>query len=189
MGALDPAVAAQTTGFARRLLGHEDAAAILAELRKTAAAWLAADHVDVSTGEAAGRAAGDGTFGGFQSVLVTEVATRVSPVTLRVCSSRPDAFDESARAVVALLADLTAVALETAHKLSLFHEALARRDTIGRAKGVLSERYGIDDEHAFALLRRLSQQRNRRLVAIAEDVAAGRLDPAGAASPGSRTPA
>lgn len=59
---------------------------------------------------------------------------------------------------------------------------LRSRATIERAKGMLMERYGIDDAAAFAVLHRLSQHTNRKLRSIAEDlVGTGRLpvDPAG----------
>ncbi|MFZ0832356.1 MAG: ANTAR domain-containing protein [Mycobacterium sp.] len=45
--------------------------------------------------------------------------------------------------------------------------ALASRDIIGQAKGILMEQYGIDADAAFGLLVRLSQESNTRLVEIA----------------------
>lgn len=49
--------------------------------------------------------------------------------------------------------------------------AIATRDVIGQAKGVLMERFNIDADRAFALLTRLSQQTNTRVEQIARKLA------------------
>jgi AmiR/NasT family two-component response regulator len=46
--------------------------------------------------------------------------------------------------------------------------ALARRAVIERAKGILMERYGIDERAAFARLREQSQRTGEKLVVIAQ---------------------
>ncbi|MCV7236417.1 hypothetical protein BST20_24630 [Mycobacterium branderi] len=51
-----------------------------------------------------------------------------------------------------------------------FRSALASRDIIGQAKGMLMERYRIDAVAAFDLLRRLSQESNVPLAQIAQQV-------------------
>ena len=48
-----------------------------------------------------------------------------------------------------------------------FRAALASRDIIGQAKGILMERFHIDAGEAFELLTRLSQQSNTRVADIA----------------------
>jgi AmiR/NasT family two-component response regulator len=48
-----------------------------------------------------------------------------------------------------------------------FRSALASRDIIGQAKGMLMERYQTNAAEAFALLRRLSQQSNTPVREIA----------------------
>ncbi|AFC55572.1 ANTAR domain-containing protein [Mycobacterium paraintracellulare] len=48
-----------------------------------------------------------------------------------------------------------------------FRSALASRDIIGQAKGVIMERFGIDAVEAFQLLTRVSQQSNIKLIEIA----------------------
>jgi len=58
--------------------------------------------------------------------------------------------------------------------------AIASRDLIGQAKGLLIARHGIDAEAAFAMLRAESQTTNRKL----RDVAAELLDNAHVASAG-----
>ncbi|MBA3431054.1 MAG: ANTAR domain-containing protein [Actinobacteria bacterium] len=50
--------------------------------------------------------------------------------------------------------------------------ALATRDIIGQAKGVLMEREGFTDEGAFQMLRKASQHTNTKLHKIAQEVVA-----------------
>jgi response regulator NasT len=47
---------------------------------------------------------------------------------------------------------------------------LADRKTIEKAKGLLMKRKGLEEEEAYALMRRTAMQQNRRLVEIAESV-------------------
>jgi AmiR/NasT family two-component response regulator len=48
--------------------------------------------------------------------------------------------------------------------------ALLTRDRIGQAKGIIMERYGVDDVRAFDMLRQLSQEGNTKLTEIAQQV-------------------
>jgi AmiR/NasT family two-component response regulator len=48
-----------------------------------------------------------------------------------------------------------------------FHSALASRDVIGQAKGIIMERHSVDAVQAFEVLRHLSQNANTKLVEIA----------------------
>lgn len=50
------------------------------------------------------------------------------------------------------------------------NSALASRDRIGQAKGIIMERFGVDDVRAFELLRKLSQDSNTPLVQVAHQV-------------------
>jgi AmiR/NasT family two-component response regulator len=61
--------------------------------------------------------------------------------------------------------------------------ALGSREVIGQAKGILMERYAITADEAFERLRSASQHLNRKLAALAEELAAtGQWPPAGLAS-------
>lgn len=53
-----------------------------------------------------------------------------------------------------------------------FRDAVASRDVIGQAKGILMERYGITAFGAFDLLKQLSQDSNTRLIDVAGQVVA-----------------
>jgi hypothetical protein len=50
--------------------------------------------------------------------------------------------------------------------------AIDTRDTIGQAKGLVMHRFGIDADHAFALLRRLSQSTNTPVRDLACEIVA-----------------
>ena len=56
-------------------------------------------------------------------------------------------------------------------------QALVHRTDIGIAMGVLMERFDVDRDAAFVILRRASQDENRKLHQIAAEVAATRKLP------------
>ena len=78
-----------------------------------------------------------------------------------------DAFDDDDEELGTVLATHAAVALYAANKTEQFKSGLASRDTIGQAKGMLMERYGIDAVQAFDLIARLSQNENIPVAALA----------------------
>ncbi len=87
---------------------------------------------------------------------------------LNLLARRPGAFTDESERIGLLFASHAAVALAQAQRLDHLGTALANRDVIGQAKGVLMERYKISAEQAFALLARASQDANRKLVEVAE---------------------
>jgi AmiR/NasT family two-component response regulator len=62
--------------------------------------------------------------------------------------------------------------------------ALASRVVIEQAKGVISERAGVDLAEAFSRLRRYARNNNRRLTDVAAAAIDGTLDPQAWAQPG-----
>lgn len=106
---------------------------------------------------------------------------------LNLYCKRTGAFGEEARAVGAVLAAHAAVALRAAQAEQNLAEAVASRDVIGQAKGLLMARQGITADEAFALLRRASQRLNVKLRTVAErvvDQAEARDHPPGGGQPG-----
>lgn len=89
---------------------------------------------------------------------------------LNFYSDVADAFDDDAVELGLILATHTAVAWNLLVRDEQFRSALASRDLIGQAKGILMERFGVDAAGAFGLLRRLSQESNTPLVDLAEQV-------------------
>lgn len=96
---------------------------------------------------------------------------------LNLFSRERDAFSDDSERVGLLFAAHAAVALAGAQQQAQLRRALDTRDLIGQAKGMLMERYTISADRAFAVLVRLSQAGNRKLVDICEQLAStGRVD-------------
>ncbi|MGU3501656.1 GAF and ANTAR domain-containing protein [Mycobacterium sp. C31M] len=89
---------------------------------------------------------------------------------LNFYGERVDAFDDDSVELGLILATHTAVAWNLLVRDEQFRSALASRDVIGQAKGMLMERFDIDAAGAFGLLRKLSQESNTPLVDLAEQV-------------------
>ena len=66
-----------------------------------------------------------------------------------------------------LFAGHASVAMSGARQHEQFTHAIAVRELIGQAKGILMERHKLTGEQAFTLLVRASQQTNTRLVEVA----------------------
>jgi AmiR/NasT family two-component response regulator len=66
-----------------------------------------------------------------------------------------------------MLATNTALAWNLLRRDQQFRSALASRDIIGQAKGLVMERFGVDAVQAFELLRRLSQDSNTPVSGVA----------------------
>ena len=86
---------------------------------------------------------------------------------LNLFSETPNAFDTTTENLADTLATHAAIALNTARRSEQFRSALASRDIIGQAKGIIMERFDIDAVHAFDILRRLSQESNTPVAEIA----------------------
>ena len=89
---------------------------------------------------------------------------------LNLLSTSPHAFDEGSEHIALLFASHAAVAIVGAEQEEQLRDALAQRDVIGQAMGVLMERYGITPTRAFGLLTRVSQRNNVRLLELAGEV-------------------
>jgi len=96
---------------------------------------------------------------------------------LTVYSTTPAVFRTQDEVTGLLLATYAAVVAAGVQQQEQLRAGLASRDLIGQAKGVLMERYRVDERKAFALLVRLSQDNNRRLIDIADRVVRTREDP------------
>jgi transcriptional regulator with GAF, ATPase, and Fis domain len=107
----------------------------------------------------------------IKSVLSFRLFTSKSTIgALNVFANQAYAFDEEAEELGYVLATHTALALDTVRREDHFRSALASRDLIGQAKGILMARLGITALQAFELLKRLSQETNTKLVDVARKV-------------------
>ena len=68
------------------------------------------------------------------------------------------------------LAAHVAVALAASQNAEHLELAISNRTVIGRAEGILMERFNIPPDQAFAVLRRVSQHRNVKLNRVAEEL-------------------
>lgn len=89
---------------------------------------------------------------------------------LNLFAFRPSAFDAEDETVGVILAAHAAAAILSSRQGEQLQSALTTRDQIGQAKGIIMERYDVDDIRAFEMLRRLSQDSNTRLADIAQRV-------------------
>jgi transcriptional regulator with GAF, ATPase, and Fis domain len=89
---------------------------------------------------------------------------------LNVYAEEPNVFDAETRTMGLIFAAHSSVAWSSARRDEQFKRALESRDTIGQAKGMIMERYGVDAVQAFEVLRKLSQDSNVPLHRIATDL-------------------
>lgn len=89
---------------------------------------------------------------------------------LNLYSEVAGAFDDDIADIAAALAAHAAIALSSARRGEQFRSALASRDSIGQAKGMIMERYRTDALHAFDILRKLSQEANIPLAEVARKI-------------------
>lgn len=89
---------------------------------------------------------------------------------LNLYSTKLDAFDVDDIDNGHALAAHVGVALAASQNVEHLEMAIANRTVIGRAEGILMERFGLPPEQAFAVLRRVSQRRNVKLNRVAEEL-------------------
>ncbi len=85
-----------------------------------------------------------------------------------------DTDDVLAARVIA--ARVSAALASVQHEETLW-EAIDARHQVGQAQGMLMERYGLSADQAFGVLRRYSQEQNRKLRLVAQDVITTRTLP------------
>jgi hypothetical protein len=98
------------------------------------------------------------------------LADRRALGALSFYAERPHAFDAEAERLAFVYATHAALAWNTLRRDIQFRDALASRDIIGQAKGMLMERHQIDAEEAFNLLRQLSQESNTAVAELARRI-------------------
>ncbi|MFG1909556.1 GAF and ANTAR domain-containing protein [Kribbella sp. NPDC048928] len=89
---------------------------------------------------------------------------------LGLYSPDPDAFGPDDEAVAHILARHASVALASARNEAALAQAVDARKLVGQAMGILMERFDIDGDRAFAVLRRYSQDTNTKLRDVAQQL-------------------
>lgn len=102
---------------------------------------------------------------------------------LNLYSAEVGHFDDDDLQVTEVYAAHAAVALGRSRKESHLRRAIDSRHLVGMAQGILMERFGLDQQRAFAVLRRYSQHHNIKIRIVAEQLVATRELPDGSASP------
>ncbi|MBP2367611.1 GAF and ANTAR domain-containing protein [Pseudonocardia parietis] len=105
---------------------------------------------------------------GYRSILSTQLSTNGGTrAALNLYSHEPDAFDDASRTIAGLFGVQAAVLLYGVDHAAHMQQALDTRDVIGQAKGILMERFDVDEDRAFQMLVRSSQDLNLKLIVIA----------------------
>jgi DNA-directed RNA polymerase specialized sigma24 family protein len=114
---------------------------------------------------------------GARCALAFHLYTNGTMGALNLYAQYPRAFGATDRAKGLIFATLSALALGGARthededrRASNLNQALATRELIGQAQGILMERERITSDQAFDILRRASQHLNVRLREVAQDL-------------------
>lgn len=107
---------------------------------------------------------------GVKSMLAFQLFVEVDSLgALNLYSKTPRAFDEKAENIGRGLAAHASLGLANAQKQGQLYEAVASRDLIGQAKGILMERHKISEQEAFLLLTKVSSTTNLKLREVAAE--------------------
>ncbi|MEX2551108.1 MAG: GAF and ANTAR domain-containing protein [Nitriliruptoraceae bacterium] len=108
---------------------------------------------------------------GVRSMLSFQLyVTADSLGALDMYSRKPHAFDRRSRLVGQVFAAQASAAMKAA-LVEAGHETTIRsRDVIGQAKGIVMVRTRVTADLAFELLKTRSQERNQKLVELAEEI-------------------
>ena len=115
---------------------------------------------------------------GVHSIVSYRLFTAANTLgAMNLYSLRTDAFDADDISNGGALAAHVAVALAESQNVTHLETAITVRTVIGRAEGILMERFDLSPAQAFAVLRRVSQNRNVKLNRIAEELVRTRRTP------------
>jgi GAF domain-containing protein len=115
---------------------------------------------------------------GVHSVLAVPFVPNGEPIgTLNIYGLCPKSFGEPDVEIASLFAGQAAIVIANSVAYSSsqtvnqqLRDALASREVIGQAKGILMERERCSADEAFGFLRGVSQRTNRKLRDVAQDV-------------------
>jgi GAF domain-containing protein len=117
------------------------------------------------------------TARGMRSLLAVPLVVNGAPGALNLYARYPQAFGVIDRGRGLLLAAMAGLAFSSAQshedeerRAANLHQALATREIIGQAQGILMERERLSSDQAFDILRRASQHLNLKLRDIAQNL-------------------
>ncbi|OBH59065.1 GAF and ANTAR domain-containing protein [Mycobacterium sp. E2479] len=89
---------------------------------------------------------------------------------LNLFGHQTNVWDTESETIGSVFAAHAAAAILAGSHAEQLYSAVSTRDRIGQAKGIIMERFGVDDVRAFELLRMLSQENQMKLVDIAQRI-------------------
>jgi len=108
---------------------------------------------------------------GVRSVLHLPLMSAEQSVgVLSFFSEQPDGFGADDLAVGHILARHAAIAVANARNEETLAMAVDARKLVGQAMGILMERFDVDGDRAFAILKRYSQDTNTKLRDVAQQL-------------------
>ncbi len=117
---------------------------------------------------------------GIRSMLGSRLYTSQQVIgSLNLYDPEPGAFDEADADVAHMLARHAAVAMQHARGDEHLRKAVDARNLVGQAQGILMERFDLDADRAFEVLRRYSQHHNKKLHLVAQQLIDSRTLPEG----------
>ncbi len=148
-------------------------------------AGLPAEYAsDLATDDRWPRFSAQAAHAGVRSLLALAVGAHDTPAALNLYARLPHGFAPVDRGQAAIFATHARLALaerqqqsDQAATAAQLRQALAMREVIGQAQGILMERDRISARQAFEVLRRASQHLNIRLRDVAQDLVDTGEDP------------
>ena len=105
---------------------------------------------------------------GFRAMASTQLSVEGGVrAALNLYASEANVLDAHARTLAGLFGIQAALLVYGSDEARHLQRAIDSRDLIGRAKGILAERFSVDDETAFRMLVKSSQDTNMKLTAVA----------------------
>lgn len=116
---------------------------------------------------------------GLGSLLAVKLFTRDRTVgALDLYSSSARDYDEDDILSARMVAERVSASIGHAQEQETLWEAVDARHQIGQAQGILMERFQIGADTAFAVMRRYSQEKNKKVRDVAADIIEQRTLPA-----------
>ena len=110
---------------------------------------------------------------GVRSMMCFRLFTSKDTIgALNLYADREAAFDDEDREHGLALAAHVALAIVASQQIETLHVGLDTRTTIGQATGMLMERFSLSPDVAFKVLKRVSQDSNRKLRDVALELVA-----------------
>ncbi len=96
---------------------------------------------------------------------------------LNLYATTTGAFDEESLHLATTFAAVAAAAIAAARTEEQLQSAVRTRTLIGQAQGMIMERFGLTEARAFAVMSRVSQDSNVKLVDVAREIVSTRRVP------------